>query len=433
MKEELLHYLWQFRYFNHANLRTTSGDDLAIIHTGTLNTDQGPDFINARIRVNDTVWAGTVELHLRSSLWNVHRHTSDPHFNNVILHVVWQHDKEVVNARGEKIMTLELQNRVSKLLIGQYRRLMAASRFIPCEGNRPDMNELVLQHWKQRLVIERILQKSRPVLESLQRNHNHWEETFWRHLAATFGLKVNAGFFRKVAASLPLPVIIKHADNLTQVEALLFGQAGLLDKNFKDAYPQMLKKEYEFYKKKYNLVPPEGKLSLLRMRPANFPTIRLAQLAALVCQRGHLFSTIKEAASLSAVTDFFRAGTQPYWNDHYMFDKAAPFKVKSMGSTLVNNILINAIIPVLFSYGMQQQEEAYKDSAVEWLQEMKPEKNVITKGFEKLGYRNLHAWDSQAFIQLKNEYCDQKRCLQCAIGDAILKAGSSAPIYPIDR
>jgi hypothetical protein len=421
MREEILQYIWKFQYYNNKSLLCTNGDRISVIHPGTHNYNQGPDFTEARIKINDTLWAGNVELHINSSHWNLHKHSADNNYSNIILHVVWDHDTEIKDANGTDLPTLELQSRVSKLLLEKYRQLMETPQFIPCEKLEINISGLALTGWKQRLAAERLLLKSENIFEILQQTNFHWEETFWWLITANFGLKVNSETFKKIAQSLPLPLLAKHKNSIIQIEAFLFGQAGLLEKDFEEKYPAMLKKEYEFYRKKYKLQPVDGGLHFLRMRPANFPTIRLAQLAMLIHNSEHLFSKIKETALVKELKEMFAVEANDYWHYHYIFDEESDFKIKRLGKQMIENILINTVVPIVFCYGLHHNDEYYKEKAIKWLEEIQPEKNDITKGFENLGYSNKSAFDSQAFIQLKNHYCNNKLCLECVIGNSLLK------------
>ena len=421
MQEDLLQYIWQFQYFNASDLRASSGEKIQIQYPGSYNRNQGPDFIQAKIKIGETLWIGNVELHINSSGWNLHKHSSDSNFNNIILHVVWNNNVQITDYTGQDLLTLELKNRVPKLLLERYTELMQAAGFIPCEGQVRNVSDLMLINWKQRLIAERLIAKSGKIFSILHETNFHWEETFWWLIAASFGLSVNSDFFQEIAKTLPVSILAKHKSNLLQIEALLFGQAGLLNSEFTEKYPAMLQKEYRFYQKKYKLKSPAGKLFFLRMRPANFPTIRLAQLSALIYESEHLFSKVKNASLVKEVKQMLNVMANDYWHYHYIFDHEINYKEKRLGAQMNNNIIINTIIPVLFAYGKQHNEQVYKDKAIRWLDELISEKNTITKGFERLGFVNKSALDSQSFIQLKNEYCNKKRCLQCAIGNTLLK------------
>lgn len=423
MKEDILQYIWQFQYFNGIELHTTAGDVLQVIHPGTQNFDQGPDFTNAKIKIAGTLWVGNVEIHVKASDWYSHHHSADSNYQNIILHVVWNNNRTVDNEGRNYFPTVELHDRVSKILLNKYRELMTASQFIPCEKQVQHVNELVLSSWKQRLLAERLLAKSEKILLILKETNDHWEETFWRLIAANFGLTVNRNFFELLARSVPITLLAKHKKSIHHLEALLLGQAGLLKAPFKEQYPAMLQKEFHFYQKKYQLQPVSGEAFFLRMRPANFPTIRLAQLASLLHESEHLFSRIKSAALVKDVAQMLQVTANDYWNYHYVFDEESPYRKKTLGRQMVYNIIINTIVPVIFSYGVYHDETIYKEKAVAWLEEIFPEKNKITKGFQTLGFSNKNAFDSQALIQLKNKYCNHKLCLHCAIGNAILKKG----------
>lgn len=421
MKEDVLHFIWKFQYFNNAALRSTAGKDVKVLHAGVHNLNQGPDFSGARVKIGDTIWAGNIELHLFSSDWITHGHSSDKNYSNVILHVVWEHDREIADVSGNAIPTLELKSRVPKILIDKYRRLMELPHLIPCNGHKHSLSALSILNWKERLVVERLTEKSIEVEKILQKTRFHWEETFWRIIARNFGLKVNATFFQDIAESLPLNLIKRHKHNRVQLEALLFGQGHLLSRSFSDKYPQMLKKEYEFYRKKYGLKPVEGILQFLRMRPANFPTLRLSQLAALLCESEHLFSKIKSARSANELKLLFDVTANDYWHYHYVFDQLTEYKEKRLGKQMIDNILINTVVPVVFCYGKSTNEESLCEKSLKWLEELSPEQNRITKAFTEIELENKNAFDSQALIQLKTNYCDHKRCLQCAVGTSILR------------
>lgn len=421
MTERLLQYIWQFQHFNKSELTTIEWEGLQIIHSGTYNSNQGPDFLDAKVRIGTTTWAGSIELHINSSHWKNHKHSADKNYNNVILHVVWQHDVDL----QLPFPTLVLQDKVSKLLLKKYDELMICPGFIPCDKSIKTIDELTWTSWMERLLVERMISKAQHVFGYLKKNNNHWEETFWWLLAKNFGAKVNRDAFEKIARSVPVSILSKHKNQIHQVEALLFGQAGLLDASFTDTYPILLQKEYRFLKSKYKLQQIPGSLMFLRMRPSNFPTLRLAQLAMLIHQSLHLFSKIKACHSLREIKGLLNVTANDYWHYHYMFDEATVFKKKNLGAQMINTILINAILPVIFAYGHHHNENEYTHKALQWLEAIGAEKNVITRGFETLGIDNKNAFDSQALIQLKNEYCNKKRCLDCAIGNKLIKTPSA--------
>lgn len=414
--EKLLQYIWQFQYFNKAELQTTAGEKLQIIFPGKLNSNQGPDFTSAQIIIENTTLAGSIELHLKASQWNEHGHENDANYKNVILHVVLENDLPV-----STIPVLELQSRISNLLLDRYTGLMNSVNFIPCANSVADVKEITWLAWKERLLAERLTRKSSIVFKFLEENNDHWEESFWWMLSRNFGMKVNSDAFESMARSIPVNILAKHKNRIHQLEALLFGQSGLLKENLNEDYPKLLQREYNFLKKKYDLKPIHGHVHFLRMRPGNFPTIRLSQLAALIQNSAHLFSKVLEIEKVSEVQKMFDVTSNDYWHYHYRFDIASSFKKKAIGKDMIDNIIINTIIPVLFAYGLYHKEEKYKSKAILWLEELSAEINSITKGFTNLELSNRSAFDSQAFIELKTQYCDHKHCLQCAIGNALLK------------
>ena len=418
MTEQLLQFIWQFRYFNMAELTTTAGEPLEIIHPGKHNTNQGPDFLNAKIKCGDTLLAGNIEVHVQASEWSAHRHSEDKNYNNVILHVVLQEDQQL----NLPFPVLELGGRISKLLSEKYETLLQAQRFIPCEAYADKINDLTLLSWKERLLTERLQEKAASVQKILEKNNYHWEETFWQVLAKNFGASINSDAFECIAASLPLTLLAKHRSRLHQLEALLMGQAGLLDEKFRDDYPIMLQKEYRFLKKKYTLRSPAIALHFLRMRPANFPTVRLAQLAMLIHESSALFSFMINAKALEDVMKKFEVTANDYWHYRYCFDEPSAYRKKTLGAQMIRSIMMNTVLPVMYTYGWYHNSEGYKAGALNWAAALPPENNKITGGFEKLGMANRSAADSQALIQLKNKYCNEKRCLECAIGNQILKA-----------
>ena len=418
MTERLLQFIWQFQYFNKGELATLQGESLLVIFPGHYNTNQGPDFLEAKIRIGSTTWAGNIELHFKTSDWEKHNHHRDDNYNNVILHVVWEDDVSNENS----IPVLELRERVSKILLQRYDEWMKAISFIPCESGIHLVKDITWKSWKERLLAERLIKKSKIVEKYLRQSNYHWEEVFWWLLARNFGMKVNADAFEAMARSVPINILAKHKQQIHQLESLLIGQAALLNsKKFTEDYPRLLQKEYSFLQNKYNLKPIHVPVHFLRMRPGNFPTIRLAQLAMLVQSSAHLFSKIKEATSVKEIKKWFNVTANDYWHYHYRFDEASSFKKKKLGDAMIDNIIINTVCPVLFAYGNYQDENKYKDKALKWLEQTLAESNSITKGFLKLNIENKNAYDSQALIELKNEYCNKKRCLECGVGNYLLK------------
>jgi len=415
--ERLLQYIWQFNYYHASELLTTEKIAVQVYHPGMMNTNQGPDFLNAKIRIGETTWVGHVELHVNTSEWNDHKHSSDPNYKNVILHVVWIDDEKL----NLPFPTLILQDRVSNVLLSRYEELMLGIRFIPCEKHIAKAEQISINLWKERMLIERLQHRTLSIIELLSTVNTDWEEILLWMLARNFGLKVNSDSFEKIAQSIPVKILSKHRNQIHQLEALLLGQAGTLDKKFSESYPNMLRKEYTFLQKKYGLQKIHYPLYYLRMRPANFPTVRLAQLAALIHSSQHLFSNVLSAVSTKDLSGFLKVTANDYWHYHYLFDEITVFCKKQLGKQMIENIIINTFIPVVYAYGYYNNNESFKLKAVEWLRGLAAEENAITKGFEQVGMANTNAHDSQALIYMKKNYCDNKNCLSCGIGNDILK------------
>jgi len=421
--EDFLHYIWKFRLFDRTDLQTTNGDIVEVFSAGMHNTDSGPDFGNARIKIGDTTWAGNVELHLSSSDWKKHKHTIDTAYDNVILHVVYR-DDEPVAANGRQIPTLELKDRIPDELYTRYHNLVFGNQtIIPCEASIGKLDDFTLKTWFTRVLIERLEKRSAAVTAALDLNRGDWEETFYQFLAANFGFKTNAVPFELLAKSLPQSILAKHKNNPMQIEALVFGQAGFLTDDLTDEYPQKLKKEYDFLRKKFNLTPVENHLwKFMRLRPQNFPTIRLAQFAALIVNSNHLFSKILDIKDIKGLQNLFtEIKVNAYWDDHFRFDKPSKPSPKTMGQASVDVLLLNTLVLFLFSYGRHHQQQYYIDRSLKLLENLPREQNNIIADFESLGVKANSAFESQALLELKNYYCNYKKCLQCSVGNKILK------------
>jgi hypothetical protein len=423
MKEAFLHYIWKHKLLTTSDLKTTDAEPITIIKVGQHNTNAGPDFLQAEIKIGDVTLVGHVEIHLQASDFIKHNHQSDKNYNNLILHVVYQNDKHI----NIGCPTLSLEKNIPLYLIRNYEQLQKSKDSIPCSNVVHLISEFKWKEALQRYSIERLERKTLIVEELLQQNHNNWEETFWQLLAHNFGLKVNADFFKQVAQTISVTTLAKHKNQIHQLEALLLGQANLLNEDFTNDYSILLQKEYRFLQKKYTLKAIKGYCLFLRMRPANFPTIRLAQLAMLISNSSHLFSLIKEQKNLKEVQQLFNVTCNDYWHYHYtLADETTAFEPKKIGKQMVDNITINTIVPIVFAYGNYLDDDDYKQKAMNWLQALKPEKNNIIQQWELNKIENKSAFDSQALIHLTNHYCKKKYCLQCAVGNKAL--GKDDPI-----
>lgn len=422
MRESFLHYVWRTRRIALKKLTTTTFQPVEILDPGTYNTDAGPDFFNARIRIGDTIWAGNVEMHVRASEWLAHGHQNDPAYDNVILHVVFVEDRAIYLAQGVRLPCLEIRDRIALQLMEKYMQLEAAEAWIPCANFFPKTPQVIRLNCQDRLLVERLEEKTALVAKSLKATQNHWDETFYRILASGFGLKVNVQPFESLARNLPLNILSKHRNHLFQLEALLFGQAGFLQNEAKDAYPQALLREYQHLAHKYQLHPMSvQQWKFARLRPAGFPTIRLAQFAALIGQSERLFSQILEVQDARSIENLFALQVSDYWLDHFQFDKPSIRLPKRPGRDFIEILILNSIVPVLYHYGKTNQLPGYQNLALKFLEELPPESNVILDGWSQLGTKAHNAYESQALLHLKTRYCDAKRCLECSIGNAILK------------
>lgn len=417
--EDILHYIWKFRLFQK-DLRTTDGQQIEVIDVGLPNTNEGPDFFNAKIKIGDKVWAGNVEIHTSSDEWVKHKHHTNKNYNSVILHIVEKANCEVFNETGQSVLQCEII--YPKSIKENYDFLIHSNTDIPCCNYIASMPPFHLNSWMRSLLIERLERKSNNIQALLERFNNSWEEVFYVLLSRNFGFGLNSDSFERLALSLPLRYLQKQGDNLVQIEALLFGQAGLLDDiKVSDDYFSLLRKEYEFLKNKYELKPLESYIfKNLRTRPTAFPQIRIAQLAALLHSSHGLFSKIIECTDIGRIRLMFHVNASEYWQTHYTFGQSSPKKSKYLGDSSLDIILINTVAPILFIYGKAIDSEVHCDRALQFLELLKPEQNSITKSFSKLKMPLNNAADSQAIIQLKREYCELRKCLYCRIGHQLL-------------
>lgn len=421
MKEDFLHYLWKFKKFDTLNLKTFNGEEITIINVGQYLELAGPDFFNAQISIGNQKWAGNVEIHLKSSDWYVHHHERDQAYENVILHVVWEHDTEIFRKNNTEIPVLELKKYVDSETIANYQSLMAPKSWIFCEKQLKVIPQFVLKNWQERLFFERLERKSNPIFELLEQTNQDWEAVLFCLLAKNFGLNTNGEIFLKIAQSIPFSIIRKESFEIENLEALLLGTAGLLDSEKEDNYFKDLKFRYFYLLHKYQLektiVEP---VQFFKHRPDNFPTIRLSQLANLYHGQQNLFSKISESNSVKSIYETFDVSTSDYWQSHYQFDKESPAKKKKLSKSFIDLIAINTIIPLQFAYAKSQGKEISED-LIQLLDEVAPEKNAILDKFSSFGIKSKSAFESQSLLQLKNEYCNTRRCLECAIGMELLK------------
>jgi hypothetical protein len=424
MTEAFLHYIWQYQYFSKSDLATTSGEPINIIHQGMLNSNAGPDFEQARIRIAEVDWVGSVEIHINSEGWVEHKHEHDEAYENVILHVVWENKKPIIRKDGTALPTLVLNNRVDKKLYDAYLKIMRSPGEIPCEAQLTEVKAITKISMLEKTTAERLEIKMNETKKIFQFNNNDWEETAYQLLAANFGFKVNRDAFTQLAKALPYKIIKKHADQPIQVEALLLGSSGLLPEENNDDYLKQLQREYNLLKYKYGLANKQMKAvqwRLMRLRPANFPAIRIMQFAALLTNFGPLFSGLTSFETAKELSDKLHVQQTAYWQSHYLPNKLSTKPLPGLGKSSVENILINTVVPLMVLYGKMRDEESFVNKAVALLQEVRAEDNRITRRWEDLNWQVKTAYDSQALIGLYNNYCLKRRCLQCSIGSSLVR------------
>jgi hypothetical protein len=422
MQEKLLHFIWQNLLFNLDQLKTTDLQPVQIHHKGTLNVHAGPDFTNAKITIDNTLWVGDVEIHIQSGDWHSHGHTKDRAYDATILHVCWNEDNCIYRTDGTKIPCLTLSNRVAPNVLNNYEQLMSPSTNIPCKKRIDEIDNFTWKIWLQRLAIERLESKTIKIDEQLKISSYDWQTVFYVSFAKSMGLKINAQPFEQLAHFLPQKIVSKHMDHLFQIEALTFGVAGFLNDEFTDDYGLNLQKEYRFLKKKYPLQElHKSDWKFLRLMPANFPTLRLAQFSALMHQSTNLFKKMMYEFELKKLMAFLKTSPSPYWETHYRFEEPSSKKLKPLGTNAIQSILINTIVPIKFAYGKHIENSLLQQNAFDILEKLGAENNAIIQVWKNLGLEVKNSLQSQAFLQLKNEYCNSKRCLHCSIGYKLLK------------
>jgi len=425
MKEDFLHFVWQTKRFDLSSLQSTEGEKIELVSFGIHNHDAGPDFLNGRVRIGGTEWAGNIEMHLKSSQWYEHKHQEDKAYDNVILHVVLEEDKPVLRKNGGRIPCLELKQLVHPDLTGSYRALIENNKKIPCYTQFASVPEHITHLFLSRILIERLEEKTSFILEELTRNEQDWNAVCYKYIGRCFGLSVNTDAFEMLCHSLDWKILSKHKDQLLHVEALLYGQAGMLERDFVDSFPKTLKREYHFLQTKYGLAPiPSQTWKFMRMRPANLPTVRIAQFAFFIFKTEFLFSKILAARNVKELSQIFSLHLDNYWKTHYMFDKESKACRKTLGKSMIQLIIINGVVPLYFAYGISIGEESYKEKALSILEELPPEKNRVLQFWSELNMRPANAVESQALLHLKKHFCDRKQCLRCAVGNHVLKKSS---------
>jgi hypothetical protein len=421
MTEAFLHHLWLHQRIDAARLRTIDGETVEVLHPGRINRNAGPDFFNARLRIGATQWVGNVEIHLHSSDWNRHGHQDDPAYSNCILHVVYEHDEPVCDTDGVVLTTLELKGRFDERLATNYFELLCQEQVIPCESHLDSIDPLSKILLAERMMVERLEQRSALMVRLLELTNWHWEEAFFIALARNFGFHVNSDPFERVARSIPYTALLRLRERLLSLEALLFGQAGFLDEGVSDDYLRRLREEYLFQRHKLRLQPlHQPGWKFLRLHPANFPTVRLAQLAMVLHAGFPVFQRCAEAESLPELFEVFRQGVSAYWRSHLRPDVSTVDVPRIIGDDAVRLLVINTVVPFLFLRGRKTGDERMCDRAFRWLNELPAENNRILRQWQSVGWKPKHAGESQALLQLYEHYCSVKKCLTCTIGHQLV-------------
>lgn len=424
MREDLLHFIWKTNKLTNSTLLTTSGETVHIINPGLHNQFAGPDFFNAKVEIDDQLWAGTVEMHLKTSDWYAHHHETDTSYDNVILHVVWEDDVAVFRSDGSKIPTLELRHSVPSLLMDSYRKLLENPQkgFINCEKDITSIPGIVVDSWLERLYVERLEQKAKVIYTLLEESNNDWEQVLFALLLKNFGSKVNGPSFMSLAKALDFSVVRKVRQDVMVFESVLFGLCGLLDDTeIQDTYYEILKKEFKFQQNKFGLNPREVRSpEFFGLRPNNFPTIRLSQLANLYAREDNLFSKIMEVDSVGKIRTLFAAEVSPYWKSHFTFGKVSKESSKKITKSFIDLIIINTIVPLKFAYAKKRNDNG-NEQLISLLIALKAEQNSIVNQFKELKIPVDDAFKSQAVLQLYNKYCVTNGCLKCSIGTTLLR------------
>ena len=424
MDEKLLQYIWKYKLFDITDFKTVSGESVSIISVGTENFNSGPDFVDAKIKIGDTLWAGCVELHLCSSDWEKHNHQKDNAYTNVVLHVVYEYDKDIITSLGTTIPTFELKGAINPELINKYRTYMNSSHEIVCRNQFHEIDTLSLFSWLDRLLVERLETKTAQIEQLLKKNVQNKEEVFYHYLAAAFGFKTNSLPFSLLAESLPLSCLTKQKNNLLQLEAMFFGQAGLLPDTATDDYCEDLKREYQFLKRKFSLQPvcKSSMWKFAKMYPSGFPTIRIAQFSALIHQSSSLLSKVLKAEKVEDLVNMFSVKTSSYWNSHYRFGVSASRTMeRNLGNFAVHSLIINTVLPFLYAYSKWQKDDLLREKAIVFFEALPFENNTVVRKYIDLHPNFCNALHSQALTQLFNNYCSSKQCLRCGIGLNLMK------------
>jgi len=425
MTEEFLYHIWKYKLFNLSNLKTTFGESIRIQSVGKRNHESGPDFMEARIQIADVLWIGLVEIHVNASDWWRHKHQFDPLYKKVILHVVWNYDKDVFDCNHNKIPVLELKGRVSKALISTFYKKENHENHFVCSGLTHHLDDFQTQNWLSRLLMDRLEKKVKIIEQVYQHYKGDWSQTFYIMLLKNLGFKVNALPMQLLGQNVSFRILLKSRNNLERLESILLGVGGFLEGKMKDEYSYRLQKEFKHQKRKFDLIELDKSLwKWGRVRPGNFPQIRLVQLAMIIFNHGDLFQKFVRDFNVDMNSEELNVAASEYWNLHYVLGESSHEKEKKLGGSSTHNILINTVAPMLFFYGKEMGAQFYREMAIELLERLPGENNSIIKAWEQNNIFASQASMGQALIELTHTYCEKKKCLECGIGLQILKHGA---------
>ncbi|MCC7302354.1 MAG: DUF2851 family protein [Bacteroidia bacterium] len=423
MNEQILYAAWEHRWYKAGPLRTTCGESLEILRAGVRNEHSGPDFSDARIRIGNTLWAGNVEMHVKSSDWEQHGHRTDASYNNVVLHVVFEHDKDIFTKAGTKIPALELKEMLDPDLLRECLEFTHRSGWLQCSGRLKEVSPVKWTLWLERLAVLRLEEKVEVIRQRLQQTNNDWEETLYRTLASAYGFRVNSPPMEMLAGAIPWKILRRYAGNSLVYESILYGAAGMLNGFFADEYPRKLQNEFIFFRMKHELnILPEATWKLMRLRPRNFPTIRISQFARMLSSHPHLLEEIQTLDDPECVTGIFTEAASDYWKEHYLFDRVAGRISPAMGWESASLLLINAVVPFLFLYGKEKGDQRFTERAMRFLEHTGAENNSAMRAWKEHGVKPHNALQSQALLHLKGRYCSEARCLSCSVGIGLLSS-----------
>ncbi|MEZ4804205.1 MAG: DUF2851 family protein [Bacteroidia bacterium] len=421
MNEELLQYIWMAGLFNANNLKSTDGQDIIVYKRGRLNANSGPDFSNANIRIGDTEWVGNVEIHLNSDEWYQHKHHLDKGYNTTILHVVLKCNAQCVREDGSELICIELNDRIEPAIIQNYESLKTSTNWVACENSINKIDHFTIEQTLDRQLINRLERKCLKINEWMTKGVNDWNDVLYHSLARSFGFNTNSEAFEQVALNLPLNLLIRNKNDSNTIDSLVFGVAGYLEDEIDEVYFNTLKKEWKFLQKKHKLFQLEkSSFKFMRMRPGNFPCMRLAQFASLAVKCPELFIAIQTQFTLENIYKLFEISPNPYWQTHYHFNKESNPHNTSLSKQAIHHIIINTIVPVFFAFGKHIGDAQFCEQVINLLHKLPAEQNNTIKKWKSINIHAKDAFHSQALLELKNENCDLRKCLNCKIGTKVL-------------